>query len=248
MAFIDFGDIGGIGAIGSAISDVIGLFQSKDSGPKRADWARLDLLQKQAAAATMLTQATSFVPTPTRGLLPGGPAPSAMVMQSIRTPMQQMAPSSAFISIDRRQDRRIPTRRRDEVALATTGLTEDESTLKDLISMLSQGASEHALQEVARERKFTLTKYRELVLDFGAMGRIWSAMGGRWLDPDLNDTRAMFLRFLNVAMQGAKKRRRRRMMSLRTMERAASQAKRWEKALKKMGTIKRPCPPTSKRR
>jgi len=246
MAFIDFGDIGGIGAIGSAISDVIGLFQSKDSGPKRADWARLDLLTKQAAAATQLSQAAMFAPSPLRSFLPGGPAPSAQVMASIRAPVQ---PQSAFISIDRRaeQDRFIPTQFRDE-AMMSNGSMQDESTLKDLISMISQGASEHAIQSVAKDRKFTLKKYRALVLDFNAMGRIWSAMGGRWLDPALNDTRAMFLRFLNVAMQGTKVRRRRRMMSLRTMERAASQAKRWEKALKKMGTIKRPCPPTSKRR
>lgn len=228
MGFLDLGigDIAGFGAIATAVSDVVGLFQSPDSGPKRADWARLDLMQKAAAA-----QQSLFAQP--QGILPGGPA----FIPAVFTP-----PARVQAQPPVRQDPafRFPTGMSPMLGQDMDRQDRDTRTLKDLISIASLGISEKALRDAARENKFTLNSFRMIVGNPAAMMWIWTAMGGKWNQAASQFERAWILSLINRALKGTG-RRKRRMMSLRTMERAASQAKRWEKALKKMGTIKKPC-------
>jgi len=211
-------------------TDIFGLFDSGTKGPTRADWAMLDLQRKSAEASMTKAQAMQMMQT---AALPGPAytAPIAAPMPVSQGAYISMTPAMTGAGM-------MPASEQDSVALVTTGLTDDLHTLKNLVSFASEGATIKALQVHARERKFTLAKYRKIVAYKPFMDRLWQAMGGKWLRADMTFQRASYLRMINEALRGM--RGKKRGMSLRTMKRAAKQAKDWKKVFKELGIDKSP--------
>jgi len=210
------------------------VFGGDDSGKlRRADWARIELERETArrGAEEAASQAAAAASNLAATRLQQQNQATALAQEAARRAAQIVAPIAGPVAqmfIPPGPLGPPPTMVSNGMLM--NGKMDQKETLKALISMVDMGQSDGSIRKLAREHRFTFKDFTRLTRDVPSMTEIWTALGGKWLDPAKHFERIVILDKINDALEGV--RRKRRGMSLKTLIKAGKVARKVEKALK----------------
>lgn len=196
--------LGAIGAVAGPIATILGGGGTK--GPTRADWARVRLMEAQAANAERIAMAQRSV------------AISAAPLTTVRpyVSRQQVLPVPPHLQVPG-----IDISRPSVVKgalMVQNGLTEDQVTFGKLMLAAWGGAPDETLREIARQGRFSRRDFIKLTADNVALRRSVGALGANWLSAGFQQTLFLLIDKVNDALKA--KKRRSRIPSMRSMQRS----------------------------